>query len=164
VKRELTLLHLDEAPDRAIAAAVAAAWRELGLQTDLRSRPAEDFLQFEGPLSRDSVDLYRVEQRPRFGDAYAFVSSWGCRATPNKTNFCLGSYDRLLDRARAEPGAVQRDALYAQAETLLAGDAGAIPGIPLFWDVYPNLEARGVRDSFRIDPLGRIDFTAVERR
>jgi oligopeptide transport system substrate-binding protein len=164
VERELTLLHVDEPRERELATAVAAAWQELGIQTEIRSRPRDRYLEFAGPLGRDSVDVYELVQRPRLADPVAFVAAWACRASQNKTNFCLRGYDRLLEQARAERDATARGALYAEAEALLSGERGSMPAVPLFWDVFPNLEALAVRETFEVDPLGRIDLTAVEIR
>jgi oligopeptide transport system substrate-binding protein len=165
VERELTLLHVDEPRERELAAAVAAAWQELGIETEIRSRPRDRYLEFAGPLGRDSVDVYQAVQRPRLGDPVAFVAAWACRATQNKTNFCLRDYDRLLEQARAERNEARRFALYAQAEALLSGgERGRMPAVPLFWDVFPNLEALSVSETFRVDPLGRIDLAAIEIR
>ena len=44
---------------------------------------------------------------------------------------------------------------------MLSGSTGQMPGIPLLWPAYTNLESLSLRDTFAIDPLGQIDLTAV---
>ena len=164
VRRQITLLHFDEPGQREVAAAVRDAWRELGIETTIRSRPADEYLDFRGPLSRDSVDLYAVDRRYDYPDAMSGLAPWSCRAPENKTNFCNAGFDRLLSRARREPDGLAREAVYLEAEEILVGPDGRMPVLPLFRRAYPNLEALSVKDSFSVNALGQIDLSAVELR
>ena len=160
VVRRVTLLHIDEPGSRDVALALRNAWGELGIDTTIRSRGAKGYLDFPGPLSADSVDLFQFVRSPRLPDPAAGLGIWGCRSARNKTNFCRTELDGLLRRARTED--THRAELYEEAEAILSGEDGAMPGVPLFWDVFSNLESLAVADSFAIDPLGRIDLAAVE--
>jgi ABC-type oligopeptide transport system substrate-binding subunit len=162
VKRRITLLHSDEPGDREIAVAVRSVWGELGIDTTLRSRPADEYLDFRGPLSKDSVDLYAVERRYEYPDPMSGLSPWACRAPENKTNFCNAGFDRLLARARRQLDSLAREQVYREAERILAGAEGRLPAISLFWRASPNLENLSVKQSFSINALGQIDLSAVE--
>ncbi|MDQ4019227.1 MAG: peptide ABC transporter substrate-binding protein [Actinomycetota bacterium] len=164
VVRRVTILHVDAPGRRAVATAVRDAWRDLGLDVSLRSQPLDAYLDFRGPLSSESVDVFELDVRPGIPDGFAVLAQWGCRSGQNKTNFCAAGFDALLRRAQTTPEPAARADLYGRAERVLSGWGGAMPAVPLYWDVYPNLEALPVRESFRIDPLGRIDLSAVELR
>jgi ABC-type oligopeptide transport system substrate-binding subunit len=164
VERNVTLLHPDTPGHREIALAARRAWEELGIETALRSTSAKGYLDFRGPLSRDSADLYALDRRYAYADSMAGLEAWRCRSSGNKTNFCNTGYDRLLARARREPDAAAREEIYGQAEAVLAGEDGRVPVLPLFWRAYHNLENLSVRRSFALNPLGQIDLSAVEFR
>ena len=164
VKRRVTLLHVDAGRNGDIANAVRGAWRALGIDTAIRARDPERYLDFRGPLGADSVDVYQLEVRYRYPDAFAALDDWTCGAERNKTNFCSASYDALVQRARREPDLAARERLYASAEQILSGEQGAFPAVPIFWPTYENLESLKVRASFSIDPLGRIDLSLVHLR
>ena len=164
VKRRITLLHVDAPGNREIAAALQDAWRELGIETAIRERGGEDYLAFRGPLSKKSVDVYQVSSDYEFPDPMSALARWTCDSDANKTNFCNRGFDALIARARREQDAIARDALYARAEDLLIGERGSLPVLPIYWRTYPNLESLTIKDSFRINPLGQIDLSAVEVR
>ena len=161
VNRKLTLLHVDRPGARDVAAFLQSAWRELGIDVTIHSQPAEDYLDFRGPLTPQSVDLYEVVLDPPVPDAWPSLAAWTCRAPTNKTNFCNGRYDRLLIESRREPDPVVRNDLMVRAQEILGGRAGVMPAMPLVWPVYTNLESLGVKDTFTINPLGQIDLAAV---
>ncbi len=161
VKRNLTLLHVDGAEEREVALALAAAWEELGLDTTVRSQPAESYLDFPGPLSRSSVDLYLYDLDPWLPDPWPALARWTCDAKENKANFCSAAYDALVLQARDEQSPLVRSDLYARAEELLTGEAGAMPLLPVYRPTYTTLESLQVQATFTVNPLGQIDFSAV---
>jgi ABC-type transport system substrate-binding protein len=162
VQERVTLLHVDAPGNRAIALALRAAWQQLGIETTIRARAAEGYLDFRGPLSRDSVDLYQLDLRYPFADAAPGLSLWTCRSDRNKTNFCRARFDELVADARREGDASARQVLATRAEEVLSGADGALPGIPIYWHTRTNLEALPVRETFAVSPLGQIDLAAVE--
>ncbi len=164
VKRRVTLLHVDARGNGDIANAVRGTWRSLGIETAIRARDAERYLNFRGPLGAGSVDVYQLETKYSYPDAFAALDDWTCGAERNKTNFCSAPYDALVSRARLEPDSAVRERLYASAERILSGEQGAFPAAPVFWPTYENLESLKVKASFSIDPLGRIDLAAVNVR
>lgn len=164
VKRNLTILHVDGSGNRQVATALQDAWTELGLRTTIRSRTAESYLDFRGPLSANSVDLYQRDWTATVPDPVAALAPWTCDADVNKTNFCDPRFDALVEHARVEPSAAARVNMYARAEQVLVGEDGVLPLIPVYWETYPNLEALRVKDSFAVNPLGQIDFAVVELR
>ena len=161
VKRRVTLLHVDGADERAVALFLAASWEELGIETVVRSQPAESFLDFPGPLSRDSVDLYQQDLDPWLPDPWPTLALWSCGAAANKANFCSAAYDALLGEAREEESGLVRNDLYARAEALLTGEGGALPVLPVYRPTFTTLESLQVQDTFAVNPLGQIDFSAV---
>ena len=161
VKRRVTLLHVDDPDSRAVALALAASWEELGLETVVRSQPAESFLDFEGPLSRDSVDLYQQDLDPWIPDPWPTLALWSCGAAANKANFCSAAYDGVLAEARTAESTLVRSHLYARAEELLTGEGGALPLLPVYRPTYTTLESLQVQDTFAVNPLGQIDLSAV---
>ena len=58
-----------------------------------------------------------------------------------------------MPRTRRSRG--ERLDLVGEVEEILSGENGAMPGIPLYWDVFANLESLAVEDTFTIDPLGQ---------
>jgi oligopeptide transport system substrate-binding protein len=164
VKRRLTLLHVDAPGNRDIAVALRAAWQQLGIETAIRAQPPDAYLDFSGPLSPNSVDLYQFDVDYPFPEAVAGLSLWTCDAERNKTNFCHAGFDGLVEAASRELDADGRDALAMRAEALLFGEEGRVPGTVLFWPAYPNLESLNVAESFRIDPLGQIPLYGVTLR
>jgi oligopeptide transport system substrate-binding protein len=164
VKRRVTLLHIDAPGNRQLATALQDAWRELGIQTTIRSRPAKGYLDFRGPLSSASVDLFQREWTAAVPEPIGGLALWTCEADANKTNFCDPRFDELVERARREPSAVTRAGLYARAEEVLVGEDGLLPFVPIYWETYPNLEALRIKDSFSVNPLGQIELAAIDLR
>lgn len=161
VKRKITLLYVDAPGNGDIALALRDAWNGLGIETTVRSTPRADYMDFRGPLGEDSVDVYQLETPLAVPDAGPALDVWTCDSLRNKTTFCNGAFDRLIARARLEPDPARRSNLYAEADLVLSGVTAEMPGIPLLWPAYTNLESLALRDTFAIDPLGRIDLTAV---
>jgi ABC-type oligopeptide transport system substrate-binding subunit len=161
VKREVTLLYVDAPGNREVALALRDAWRPLGIDTTVRSRPAADYMRFEGSLTADSVDVYQLDQELTVPDAGPELDVWTCDSERNKTNFCNGAFDRLIARAREELDVRARSDLYAEADLVLSGSTAQMPGLPLLWPTYSNLEALRLSRTFAIDPLGWIDLTQV---
>lgn len=161
VKRRVTLLHVDEGKGRAVALFLATAWRELGIETTVRARPADSFLDFRGPLSPNSVDLYELALDPWLPDPLPTLARWGCGADANKANFCSAQFDALLAQAHEEPSPLARGEAYARAEELLTGEDGALPVLPVYRPTYTTLESLRLRETFAVNALGQIDFSAV---
>ena len=164
VRRRITLLHVDSPGNREIALALRRAWRELGIETVVRARSPSEYLAFRGSLSKDSVHVYQLDWPDVVPEAAGGLALWRCGASRNKSNFCNAGVDRLLERARLAGDPRARSALYAQVEEVLSGPEGAMPGLPLFWPTYPNLEALSIQRSFSVNPLGQIDFSEVDPR
>ena len=162
VKRRVTILHVDGRENTQIAAALQDAWRELGIQTTVRSASAEGYLDFRGPLSAASVDMYQQDWAASIPEPVAGLALWTCADDGNKTNFCDPRFDALVEQARSETSSFARASLYTRAEEILVGADGVLPFIPVYWETYPNLEALRVKDSFAVNPLGQIDFAAVD--
>jgi len=162
VKRRITLLHVDAPGNRDVALALRTAWRRLGIETTIRARRPGEYLDFAGPLSRDSVDVYQLDLEYPYPDALAGLFPWRCSDARNKTNFCHAGFDELVEDAQAELDPESRAALARRAEELLFGPNGRNPGVVLFWRAFPNLEALRVARSFRVEPRGLVELWGVD--
>jgi oligopeptide transport system substrate-binding protein len=161
VKKEITLLYMDAPGNRDVALALRDAWNSLGLETTVRSGARDTYMDFRGPLGENSVDVYQLDVPLTVPDAGPALDVWTCASPRNKTTFCNGAFDRLIERAREELDPAARSDLYAEADLVLSGTNGQMPGIPLLWPNYTNLESLALQSTFVIDPLGRIDLAAV---
>ncbi len=161
VKKAITLLYVDAAGNREVALALRDAWKGLGIETTVRSGARDTYMDFRGPLGENSVDVFQLDVPLTVPDAGPALDVWTCESPQNKTNFCNGAFDRLVERARQELEPAARNDLYAEADLVLSGTNGQMPGIPLLWPTYTNLEALSLQSTFTIDPLGRIDLAAV---
>ena len=103
-----------------------------------------------GGSGPDSVDVYQLDVPLTVPDAGPALDVWTCDSLAQQDTFCNGAYDRLIERARVELDPAARSDLYAEADLVLSGATGQMPGIPLLWpDVHEPrvaLAAGHVRD------------------
>jgi dipeptide transport system substrate-binding protein len=86
----------------------------------------------------------------------------GCTAARpggnNIAKWCHADYDRLVSQAKVSSDLAERERLYRQAQEIVKAEA---PWVPLAHSVVFMATRRGV-EGFRMDPLGRHDFTGVD--
>jgi len=160
-KRKITLFHNDSPGHKEIAVAVQAMWKELGIDTTIKSQEFAQFLEFLGPPPNQAVDVYRNGWIGDYVDAINFLELWTCDSGNNNSNYCDEDYDALLEEARRTPDDAARYEIYGQLEDKLLGQDGALPLTPIYWYTYPNLEQLSIKDSFTVNLLNQIDLTKV---
>ena len=160
-KKTITLFYNDAPGHKEIAVAVQAMWKELGIDTTIKSQEFAQFLEFLGPPPNNAVDMYRLGWIADYGDPMNFLELWTSQSGNNNSNFADPAYDRLIEKARNTPNDQQRYELYRQAEAMLTGPQGALPIAPIYWYTYTNLERESVKDTFHINPLDQFDLSKV---
>lgn len=160
-KRKITLFYNDAPGHKEIAVAVQAMWKELGIDTTIKSQEFAQFLEFLGPPPNDAVDMYRLGWIADYGDPMNFLELWTSKSGNNNSNFANPAYDRLIEQARNTTNDEQRYEIYRQAEAMLTGPQGELPIAPIYWYTYTNLERESVKDSFHINPLDQFDLSKV---
>jgi oligopeptide transport system substrate-binding protein len=160
-KKTITLFYNDSPGHKEIAVAVQAMWKELGIDTTIKSQEFAQFLEFLGPPPNNAVDAYRLGWIADYGDPMNFLELWTSQSGNNNSNFADPAYDRLIEKARNTPNDQQRYELYRQAEAMLTGPQGALPIAPIYWYTYTNLERESVKDTFHINPLDQFDLSKV---
>jgi ABC-type oligopeptide transport system substrate-binding subunit len=160
-KRKITLFYNDAPGHKEIAVAVQAMWKELGIDTTIKSQEFAQFLEFLGPPPNTAVDMYRLGWIADYGDPMNFLELWTSKSGNNNSNFANPAYDRLIEQARNTPDDEARYELYRQAEAMLTGPQGELPIAPIYWYTYTNLERGSVKDTFQINPLDQFDLSKV---
>jgi ABC-type oligopeptide transport system substrate-binding subunit len=159
--KKVTLFYNDSPGHKEIAVAVQAMWKELGIDTTIKSQEFAQFLEFLGPPPNDAVYVYRLGWIADYGDPMNFLELWTSKSGNNNTRFASPEYDRLIEKARNTPNDQQRYEVYRQAEAMLTGPDGAMPISPIYWYTYTNLERESVKDTFEINPLDQFDLSKV---
>src|SRR4029079_6579523 len=67
-KKTITLFYKDSPGHKEIAVAVQAMWKELGIDTTIKSQEFAQFLEFLGPPPNNAVDVYRLRRVAGQGD------------------------------------------------------------------------------------------------
>ena len=154
-------LYLNNSPGHiAIATAVQAFWKELGLNVNIKVQEWKQYLEFLGPPPNSDVDVYRLGWIYDYPDAYNGLELWKCDSGNNNTNWCNKKYDALVTQAAKTQNDTARTALYQQAETILTGPTGDLPIMPIYWYVYHDLVKPNVQGWFQ-NPMNQYDLTKV---
>lgn len=161
-KKEITLWYNEDPSHKAIAIAVQAQWKELGLDVTLKAQEFAQFLEFLGPPPNKAVDVFRLGWIGDYVDAMNFLEQWTCDSGNNATNYCNPEYDALVAKARNTVDNAERYALYGQLEQMLLGDDGAVPFAPIYWYTYTQLENTSIKDTYNLNLLDQVDLTKVK--
>jgi oligopeptide transport system substrate-binding protein len=162
-KTNITLYFNTSATHAAIATAVQAFWKELGITTTLKNMEFQQYLDFLGPPPNSDVDVYRLGWIYDYPDAYNGFELWTCDSGNNNTNWCNRNYDAIVRRAARTPNDDARFKLYQQAETILTGDRGDLPIMPIYWYVFHSLVKPNVQ-GYEITLTDAVDYTKVSLR
>jgi oligopeptide transport system substrate-binding protein len=160
-KRQITLWYNEDPSHRAIAVAVQAQWKELGIDTTLKAQEFAQYLQFLGPPPNNEVDVFRLGWIGDYVDAMNFLEQWTCGSGNNTTNYCDKAYDALVARARGVTDNAQRYEIYGQLDEMLLGEDGAVPIAPIYWYTYTQLERESVKETYNLNLLDQVDLTQV---
>jgi oligopeptide transport system substrate-binding protein len=162
-KTNITLYFNTSAGHAAIATAVQAFWKELGITSTLKNMEFGQYLDFLGPPPNSDVDVYRLGWLYDYPDAYNGLELWMCDSGNNNTNWCNKKYDALVVKAAATANDDARYKLYQQAETILTGPNGQLPIMPIYWYVLHSLVKPYVQ-GYTLDLTERADYTKVSLR
>jgi oligopeptide transport system substrate-binding protein len=161
--RDITL-YVNNSPGHInIATAVQAFWKELGLNVNIKVQEWKQFLEFLGPPPNSDVDVYRLGWIYDYPDAQNGLVLWTCDSGNNNTNWCNRNYDAIVRRAARTPNDDARFKLYQQAETILTGDRGDLPIMPIYWYVFHSLVKPNVQ-GYEITLTDAVDYTKVSLR
>ena len=115
-KKKITLWYNEDPSHKAIAVAVQAQWKKLGIDVTLKAQEWAQYLEFLGPPPNNAVDAYRLGWIGDYVDAMNFLEQWTCGSGNNNTNYCDQGYDKLVAKARGTPDDQKRYELYGQLE------------------------------------------------
>lgn len=161
-KKKVALVTNEADPNRDVAVALQAMWKEIGIDSTIRVMEWQQYLEHLGPPPPNTVDLYRLGWVGDFVDDINFLELWTCDSGNNNTGYCDKEYDALVAKAKQTPDTDARYELYRQMEQMLTGEDGALPFIPLWSISYNNLERENVKETFEINLLDQVDLTKVE--
>lgn len=134
------------------------SWKEnLGVEVNVEQVPWPEFL---GDLNNPNnpYQMYQLGWIADYPDPQNFLEVlFHSDSTQNHGDYSNPEVDALLDRARGEPDAEKRLALYQQAEQMILDDAA---WIPIYfnvenWLVKPNVQ------NFQIPPIKNPKFQYV---
>ena len=160
-KKKITLYLNDTPPNPDIAVAVQAAFKEIGIESTIKSQEFAQYLEFLGPPPNKDVDVYRLGWVGDFVDAINFLDLWTCDSGNNNTNYCSKDYDAVIKKAKSTIDNDARYKLYGEAEDILFGDNGDVPVMPIYFYTYPNLERENIKATFDVNLLNQTDLTSV---
>ena len=124
-----------------LAGEIATVWRSLGV--DLEIRPASMDQYLAAFSANSDIDVLFGRWNPDYDDADTF--SYGLFHSANgifHAYFASPECDRILEEARVETRALERDALYRSFEDLLRAN-GVL--LPLFYEVNYRVASRRVQ-------------------
>ena len=160
-KMDINLVHNNAPGHREIAVAVQGMWRELGLNVNISAQEWAQYLENIGPPPSQQVDVFRLGWIFDYPDAMNGLELWTSGSGNNPTGFANEEFDRLVEEARATPDDEERYELYNQAETIMFGEEGEVPLIPIYHYTTVSLENAKVRDTLNINAQTQVDFTKV---
>jgi len=160
-KTKITLYLNDTPPNPDIAVAVQAAFKEIGIDSTIKSQEFAQYLEFLGPPPNKDVDVYRLGWVGDFVDAINFLDLWTCDSGNNSTNYCNKDYDATIKKAKSTIDNDARYKVYGEAEDILFGDNGDVPVMPIYFYTYPNLERENIKATFDVNLLNQTDLTSV---
>ena len=147
-----------------MAELIQAQWKSrLGIDVELASMEWGAFLDAQ---SRLDYWVARAGWTADYVDPNTFLDMFLTDGANNQTGFSSPAYDRLIAEASRTPAGEARDAVFAEAETILMDE---LPVLPLFMRVSKNLVAPWVtafpENPLDIHPLEaiRVDATARDR-
>lgn len=159
-KKSLTLYANQDSLAKNIAVAVQAMWKELGVDTTIKTLEWAQYLDLIGPPPNHVVDAYFIGWIGDYVDAINFLQLAECGSGFNSSSFCDPEFDKLLTQAKGTGDNEERYGLYGEAESRITGEQGGMPFIPLYWITYSILSKEKVKD-WKPNLLDQFDWTKV---
>ena len=163
VKRTINLVGNNDAETRAVAVALQSMWKQIGLDTRIRTMEWAQLLEAIGPPPDTSVDAIMIGWVADYVDDINFLELSTCKSGNNLSAYCDPEYDRLVEEARRTSDGAARHALYARLEGMLTGENGAMPLIPTHWATWVILRKPWI-EGWVPNPLHQFDYTQVSIR
>ncbi|HUR23474.1 MAG TPA: ABC transporter substrate-binding protein [Acidimicrobiales bacterium] len=152
---EVGLDYDDDPTQEAVAKAMQASLREVGVTVVVRPRPPDQYDHF---VVSGQQELFRLGWIAAYSSADAFLAPLFTSGSPNNlTGFSSPAVDEQLRRARSEPDAARRVELYREAERAILDEVPIIPIVQfrLHAVVSPRVE------NLRPTALGSFDASVV---
>lgn len=132
-------------------------WARIGVRTTIKTYEWGEYLK---RANNGEHNVYMSGWSGDTGEADDFLApNLSCAANKSGVKFCNADFDRLIDRARGETDAEQRDALYREAQAIFKRER---PWITMAHSsVYIPIR-RDVK-GFVMSPNGSVDFEGVWR-
>jgi ABC-type transport system substrate-binding protein len=122
---EVQLDFNDDLTQQAVARAIQANLKEVGIPAALRPKPFADYSQF---FDSGQQELFRLGWIPAYPTADAFLGPlFLTGGSDNVTGFSSPDVDNLVKAARLEPDEAKRTAAYQQAEKLIMDQVPVLP-------------------------------------
>lgn len=149
-------LDYDADPSQeALAKAIQASLRNVGVTVVVRPRPPDQYDEF---VVSGQQELFRLGWIAAYPSADAILSPLFSSGSPNNlTGFASPAVDEQLRRARAEPDGSRRAALFREAERAILDE---VPIIPIAQFQLHAVISKRVR-NLRPNALGSFDASRV---
>ena len=123
-----------------IAIAVAAMWKQLGVQTELFNSEVKVHYN---DLQEGNFDIARAGWIADYNDPQNFLYLMeGDTGANNYTRFDNAEYNELMDQSDFETDSAKRNELMHQAEAIAMAE---MPNIPIYYYVSKNLVSKRVQ-------------------
>jgi len=129
--------------DQTIATIAQGEWRKLGVDVNIRSLPASDYIT---GIQDHKYDSYvRLDGPGVIDPGYFLGYDMKCGIAFNLSEVCIPKADKLLDQARSETDTTKRKALYDQISRLWLADW---PKIQVYADKSVTVLSKRVKSYF----------------
>ncbi|MGF1690570.1 ABC transporter substrate-binding protein [Photobacterium kagoshimensis] len=130
---EFTLLYNTSENHKKIAVAIASMWKKnLGVTANLENQEWKTYLDNR---RQGNFDVTRAGWCGDYNEASSFLSLMQSNNSSNDPKYYSKEYDAVMEKALASTSDTEREALYVQAEKLLARDMPIAP-------IYQYVKAR----------------------
>lgn len=149
-------LDYDSDPSQeAVAKAIQAGLRSVGVTVVVRARPTDGYNEF---VVSGQQEMFRLGWIAAYPSADAFLAPLFSSTSPNNlTQFANPAVDEQLRRARAEPEAGRRTELYREVERAILEEVPVIPIAQFQMHAVVSKRVRGLR----VNTLGSFDGSVV---
>jgi oligopeptide transport system substrate-binding protein len=135
----ITLKYNTSENHKKIAIAIAAMWKQLGVQTELFNSEVKVHYN---DMQEGSFEVARAGWIADYNDPQNFLYLMESSAGPlNYAGYSNEEYDRLMKEAAATPDQARRNELMHEAEAIAMED---LPNIPIYYYVSKDLVAKVV--------------------